>query len=442
MTIETASAQNSSRPAATEHKHSKAKPADAHGSAAGGTGGFMAILASMDTPELTGTGVAVDSPAALALAALQRAAAALKGTDADDAAGLGDALCDPDPLATEAAMDKLLQGSAAELAAAASLLPVPADVQLQPEVQSDTSALLAQAAQWAAAPGANSEQTRSNAVNGVAAHLAGAKLPPAPNKPDSAAQAGGVLGDVATEMAGKAVKAQKDAFARHVEAQSALATPEQTSSPAADTRLALVLQKVAEAPMSPIATALAAAGAGAVAPARREDGARERSVFRSNAPEGSAPGQSYVPSASSALTTAAPEPVATMDTYVAEKVAYWISNDVQNAEMKLDGIGEMPVEVSIRMQGNEAHIAFRSDELQAREALENAGLHLKEMLQREGLVLSGVSVGTSGAGDAGGQERKSRQGARQSGVASVQPAQSDGVANARRSTGGALDLFV
>ncbi|QTN30574.1 flagellar hook-length control protein FliK [Rhodoferax sp. AJA081-3] len=131
-----------------------------------------------------------------------------------------------------------------------------------------------------------------------------------------------------------------------------------------------------------------------------------------------------------------------METYVAEKVAYWISNDVQNAEMKLDGMGELPVEVSIRMQGNEAHIAFRSDELHARAALENASEHLKDMLQREGVVLTGVSVGTAGAGDAGGQERKSRQGARQAGVASVEPSRTESVAGSRRSTGGALDLFV
>ncbi len=137
--------------------------------------------------------------------------------------------------------------------------------------------------------------------------------------------------------------------------------------------------------------------------------------------------------------TDAPTPT---DMVVAEKVAYWISSDVQNAEMKLDGIGDKPGEVSIRMQGNEAHIAFRSDELQARAALENASVHLKEMLQREGLVLSGVSVGTAGTGDPGEQGRRSHQGARPSGIASVQPAGADRISGAGRASGGALDLFV
>ena len=439
MTIETGSAQNTSRPAATESKHSKGKPGDAPG--AGGTGGFMAILASMDTAELVAPGLAADSPAAIALVALQRAAAAMKGAEASDGAGLGDAAGDPGLAAADAAYDKLLQGSIADLAAAAAaVLATPGDVQLQPEVPVDTSALLAQAAQWAAAPAAGAERPKPAVANGAAANLPGVAKPTlTPAKPDIATLAGNAVGDVASELAGKAGKAQKDAFTRLTAAQ-ALAEPESTGNPVADARLAQVLQKVAETPMNPIAMAMTVASS--VDPVRREEVARERSVFRSNATESAPLGQTYLPSAFSGSVISAPEPVATMDTYVAEKVAYWISSDVQNAEMRLDGIGELPVEVSIRMQGNEAHIAFRSDELQAREALQNASLHLKELLQREGLVLSGVSVGTAGAGDSGSQDRKPRPGARQSGVVNVQPASAESVTGSRRSTGGALDLFV
>jgi flagellar hook-length control protein FliK len=223
-------------------------------------------------------------------------------------------------------------------------------------------------------------------------------------------------------------------------AQAALAEPVSVSNTVAESRQAQVLQKVIDAPLNPVAAALTTAVA--ATPGRREDMARERSVFRSNVPDATAPVQTYAPPNTNGIFTNAPAPVTSMETYVAEKVAYWISNDVQNAEMKLDGIGELPVEVSIRMHGNEAHIAFRSDELHARAALENASEQLKDMLQREGLVLSGVSVGTAGAGDAGSQERKSRQGARQAGVVSVQPAPTESVAGSRRSTGGALDLFV
>ncbi len=131
------------------------------------------------------------------------------------------------------------------------------------------------------------------------------------------------------------------------------------------------------------------------------------------------------------------------DMQVAQQVTYWISQDIHNAELKLDGLGKETVEVSISMNGNEAHVAFRTDELQARTMLEGAAAHLKDMLQGEGLVLSGVSVGTSGGGDAGGEERKQRQGPRQSGIIPITVAAAD----ARRmpmagATGRTLDLFV
>lgn len=432
MTIETGSAQNTSRPAATESKHSKAKPGNAHG--AGGTGGFMAILASMDASELTASMVADaslsdETPGAITLAALQRAAAALKGVSSEaDAAGL-----------TEADLAQLLQRG--ELDSTSVVLAPPVDEPWQPDLPVETTALLAQAAQWNAVPAVSPEQSNPQAATGMPANLIrAAKSALGVDKPEGTALASAALGEFVTESAGKAGKVQKDAFARLAAAQAALVEPAVTSNPAAEARQAQVLQKIADTTPNPISTALTAAIA--TVTTRREDVGRERSVFRSTASDAASPVQTYMPSASNASFVNAPAPVTSMDTYVAEKVAYWISNDVQNAEMKLDGIGELPVEVSIRMQGNEAHIAFRSDELQAREALENASLHLKEMLQREGLVLSGVSVGTAGAGDGGSQDRKSRQGARQSGVVSVQPASTEGVAGSRRSGGGALDLFV
>ena len=88
---------------------------------------------------------------------------------------------------------------------------------------------------------------------------------------------------------------------------------------------------------------------------------------------------------------------------------YWMSSDMKNAEMKLDGFGESPVEVSISVHGNQTHVAFRTDEAQTRLALEDAGTTLKDMLSKEGLNLAGVSVGISGAGGVGTQEHRSRQ---------------------------------
>jgi flagellar hook-length control protein FliK len=145
----------------------------------------------------------------------------------------------------------------------------------------------------------------------------------------------------------------------------------------------------------------------------------------------------------SASAAQAPAPAPAPEMQVAEQVTYWVSQNVQNAELKLDGLGQDPVQVSISMQGNEAQITFRSDEAATRDVLENAANHLKDMLQREGVVLSGVSVGTSGSGDAGGNERRARQAARQGLIAPLQVVTVTAAqGHTRAPAGRSVDLFV
>ena len=143
--------------------------------------------------------------------------------------------------------------------------------------------------------------------------------------------------------------------------------------------------------------------------------------------------------------TGAAAPVMAPEMQVAEQVTYWVSQNVQNAELKLDGLGQSPVEVSISVQGNEAHITFRTDEAQTRSVLEAASAHLKDMLQREGMVLTGVSVGASGSGESSGSERRARQAARQGTIAPLQVATITTQDSSRRAntvSGRSVDLFV
>lgn len=137
-----------------------------------------------------------------------------------------------------------------------------------------------------------------------------------------------------------------------------------------------------------------------------------------------------------------PQSAATVESFVAEQVTYWIGQDVQNAELKLDGLGMDPVEVSITMQGKEAHVAFRTDEVQARDALENATAHLKELLDRQGVTLSGVSVGTSHRGDASGQGRQARPDGRRGLVSTQEPVAVEAQRPSRVANGRTVDLFV
>lgn len=135
-------------------------------------------------------------------------------------------------------------------------------------------------------------------------------------------------------------------------------------------------------------------------------------------------------------------PVPPPEVLVAEQVRYWVSNNVQNAELKLDQFGSSPVEVSISLQGNEARVVFRTDIPEVRQLLEGAVLHLKEMLQNEGLVLAGVSVGASGADASAQQEQSARQNARQGVVALPETAALGGRSRAVQGTGQAVDVFV
>lgn len=90
---------------------------------------------------------------------------------------------------------------------------------------------------------------------------------------------------------------------------------------------------------------------------------------------------------------------------VAEKVTYWLSENLKNAELTVDHAGQ-PVDVRVSLAGNEAHVAFHSDQAQTRELLTDKMEQLRELLRGEGLVLSGATVdaGTSGqTGDQGGR---------------------------------------
>jgi len=447
MTIETKSSPNTSRPTSgADAHHAKSKPGAIGNSGQGAPGGFMAILASLDTSELAvATDPALQADAAGALAATDGNRGGLKPALRGGPDGLRGLATDGEGSgAMDDAVGKLLQDIPSD--ASATNLPLPTDVDttalpVATDLPPQASALLAQSLQWAAAPASSPEPGKSDQAAGGAAGMGlGIRSQLTAETPQRAQVLGDWGGESAKESIAKAGRLQRDAVARQASVDAALAVPTDAASQPDSRVSAFLAAKLADQPATPMATALAMANT--LAPTRRDESTRERSVFRSTVPDGGAMAQTYAPTAAGAQTPGAVEPPAPTDMYVAEKVAYWISNDVQNAEMKLDGIGTEPVEVSIRMQGNEAHIAFRTDEVLARSALESASVHLKDLLQREGLVLSGVSVGTSGAGDSGDQERRSRQGLRQSVVVSQQPAGGDRITGAGRATRGALDLFV
>lgn len=146
--------------------------------------------------------------------------------------------------------------------------------------------------------------------------------------------------------------------------------------------------------------------------------------------------------ASVALTSAS---VQSPESMVADTVSYWVTQGVQNAELKLDGFGGEPVEVRISLKGDQAHIGFRTDQPEIRQMLEGAIGQLKDILKSEGLVLSGVSVGTSGHDGAGAQEQRNRPSLPQVGQASLMTTDQVPTPSQPRvnlAVGRAVDLFV
>ena len=128
---------------------------------------------------------------------------------------------------------------------------------------------------------------------------------------------------------------------------------------------------------------------------------------------------------------------------VAAQVTMWASQNIKSAELKLDAHGKDPVEVSISMTGNQAQVHFRSDVAQTRELLTRSAAALDSSMQREGLVLTGMTVGTSAQGrDNAGASGENASSGGKSVLRAVATVDAVSTVSASRTPQGALDLFV
>lgn len=98
---------------------------------------------------------------------------------------------------------------------------------------------------------------------------------------------------------------------------------------------------------------------------------------------------------------------------VSEQVAFWVHQKTQNAALSIQHEGR-PIQVQVQLQGQEAHVRFAADDEQARQLLADGQAQLRDLLQAQGLSLSGVSV------DAGGSQGQSNTGAEGDGTARAQ----------------------
>ena len=149
----------------------------------------------------------------------------------------------------------------------------------------------------------------------------------------------------------------------------------------------------------------------------------------------------------------APGTVMTPDEWLAATTASINPRSLQTAELTVDAFGA-PVDVKISLNGSEAEVAFQSDQADTRALLGGAVSDLQNLLHQEGLMLSGVSVGGSNAGQAGHAQGfsgdASQGGNRTRGgeavritpdVASVAPVAVASARSAAATARGGLDLF-
>lgn len=185
----------------------------------------------------------------------------------------------------------------------------------------------------------------------------------------------------------------------------------------------------------------------------------ERGSDRAGDPTGStfgSPGSSGTGTAASPLFApvdasgaAASADGAGMAERMVEQVSWWLSQKTQGAEMTLDMANGQSVSVSVQVQGNEAQVAFRSDQADMRQLLTQAESQLKDLLGGQGLTLAGMSVGTQSgnAGQAQQQQSSSdgRRDAHSSGRSAVavapDVARPAGI-GMRAPSGRSLDLYV
>jgi hypothetical protein len=100
------------------------------------------------------------------------------------------------------------------------------------------------------------------------------------------------------------------------------------------------------------------------------------------------------------------------------QVSFWAASNTRRASMRLEAGLKEALEVEVTLEDGNAHLAFRTDDPQAREALKaNAQQVLSELLAKSGVSLQGMSVDARDAQhSSSGQDGRSdgrRQGLRQ-----------------------------
>ncbi len=265
---------------------------------------------------------------------------------------------------------------------------------------------------------------------------------------------------------GLQARGQVVAAANHAASQAAAAAPLSASQNIAQASAASAADAIggaAKTEASLLAQQVAAAAEGTRFPSEESLLASRRSERGSEKSYGSA--QSVGDSYSAGWHTASGGSMATgvdgaavgvagsqgvFDNQLDDQLSYYMSQNGQSAEITLDTKEGGPVDVRVSISGNEAQVAFRSDQAHTRDAINSATAQLREMLQNQGVTLASVTVDSS-ANQQANADGSSGFGNRQSGegrgtrhslnMGATQPISTTRPV-AGSATGGRLDLYV
>ncbi len=87
-------------------------------------------------------------------------------------------------------------------------------------------------------------------------------------------------------------------------------------------------------------------------------------------------------------------------------VSHWGTQHMRHASLRVGGEGADAIDIQLAVKGQEVQVAFQTDNAEARATLrESAGESLADLLQRSGIQLGGVSVGSQGQAQGDGSHQ-------------------------------------
>jgi len=198
---------------------------------------------------------------------------------------------------------------------------------------------------------------------------------------------------------------------------------------------AMHAESLPAAGLAPLAAAAAPLGG-----PRERDAGPSASSDAVLAPGMAGPASSGV-STAQALPAAAPAGAAEFAGALADQISWWLGQKTQGAELTVQGPAGAAVSVSVQVQGNEAHVAFRSEQAQARQLIGDSLAQLEQLLGGSGLVLGQVSVGAGSSGHEGRAAPEADGRVRALGAAATPVSEAAAPATARALRRGGVDVY-